>query len=290
MSLNTINPIPGRWTLIVDFNLPVVGNEISEPYSGHIRFSSGVGVSTGGLPNKATTTLAPGSKHTYRIRIHNAGPASEDFFLDPRLSASGAVSLLPAFPNPLTLPLPATGFPQEWLVPTESGSVTITASGATAPVTFDASSFLGDPDLFSEAPMGGSNDPAPLLFSGFGSTVTSGGWDAVPALATIDGFTAPAPSGATMDLNATAQTREFDTTMTSSVGDFWLESVDANAPFRLYRINSGQTREITVTIKVPASAAAGTVVTGDVYVDTIVPFVQAAGSETSVIPYAYTVG
>ena len=97
-------------------------------------------------------------------------------------------------------------------------------------MTFDASSVLGDPDLFSELPTGGSNDPAPLLFSGFGSTVTSGAWDAVPALATIDGFTAPAPSGATVDLNATAQTREFDTTMTSSVGDFWLVSVDTDDP------------------------------------------------------------
>jgi hypothetical protein len=66
--------------------------------------------------------------------------------------------------------------------------------------------------------------------------------------------------------------------------------VDTTSPFRLYRINPGQTRAITVTIKVPASATAGTVVTGDVYVDTLVPVIQLAGSETSVIPYAYTVG
>jgi hypothetical protein len=120
--------------------------------------------------------------------------------------------------------------------------------------------------------------------------VTSGVWYAFPALATTGGFTAPAPSGATVGLSATAVTREFDTTMTSSVGDWWLLSVNTAAPFRLYRINSGQTRAITVTIKVPASATAGTVVTGDVYVDTIVPWVQAAGSETSVIPYTYTIG
>jgi hypothetical protein len=289
MSLNTVNPMPGRWTLIVDFNQPVVGNEVSEPYSGHIRFSSGVGVSTGGLPDNAGTTLAPGSVHTFRVKIHNAGVAPEDFFLDPRLAASGTASLLPIFPNPIAVPL-TVGFPQEWLVPTETSSVTITASGATAPVTFDASSVLGDPDLFSGLPTGGGNDPAPLLFSGFGSPVTSGAWDAVPALATIDGFTAPAPSGATVDLNATAQTREFDTTMTSSVGDLWLVSVDTTTPFRLYRINAGQTRAITVTIKVPAGATAGTVVSGDVYVDTVVPFVQLAGSETSVVPYTYTIG
>ena len=290
MSLNTVNPMPGRWTLIVDFNQPVVGDEISEPYSGRIRFSSGVGVSTGGLPDSASTTLAPGSTHTFRVQIRNAGPAPEDFFLDPRLSASETVSLLPAFTNPVAVPVPAIGAPQEWLIPTESSSATITASGATAPVTFDAGSVLGDPDLFSEFPTGGGNDPAPLLFSGFGTPVTSGVWYAFPALAMTDGFTAPAPSGATVDLNATAVTQEFDTTMTSSVGDFWLESVDAVAPFRLYRINSGQTRAITVKIKVPASATAGTVITGDVYVDTIVPWVQAAGSETSVLPYTYAIG
>jgi hypothetical protein len=55
------------------------------------------------------------------------------------------------------------------------------------------------------------------------------------------------------------------------------------------RINPGQTRTITVTIKVPATATAGTVVSGDVFVDTIVPFVQDAGSETAAIAYTYTV-
>ena len=199
------------------------------------------------------------------------------------------MSLLPLAPNPLTLPLSVISPPQSWLVPTESSSATITASDATAPVTFDAGPAIGDPDLFSELPTGG-NDPAPLLFSGFGTPVSAGIWGAVPALVTIDGYTAPAPSGATVDLTATAQTREFDTTMTSSVGDFWRVSVDSTAWFRLYRINPGQTRAITVTIKVPASATPGTVVTGDVYVDTLVPFIQIAGSETNVIPYAYTVG
>ena len=290
MSLNTVNPMPGRWTLIVDFNQPVVGDEVSEPYRGHIRFSSGVGVSAGGLPDSADATLAPGSTHTFRVQIRNAGPAPEDFFLDPRLGASETVSLRPAFANPVTVPVPAIGAPQEWLVPTESSSATITASGATAPVTFDAGSVLGDPDLFSELPTGGGNDPDPLLFSGFGTPVTPGIWYAFPALATTDGFTAPAPSGATVNLNATAVTRAFDTTMTSSVGDLWRLSVDPTAPFRLYRINSGQTRAITVTIKVPARATAGTVVTGDVYVDTVVPWIQLVGSETSVIPYTYTIG
>ena len=65
----------------------MVGNELADPFSGHIRFGSGVAVNAGGLPNSAGTMLAPGSTHTFKIKIHNASGAPEDFFLDPRLSA-----------------------------------------------------------------------------------------------------------------------------------------------------------------------------------------------------------
>src|SRR5258708_33787139 len=125
MSLNTINPLPGPWTLIVDFNQPVVGNEISDPFSGHIRFSSGVSVNSGGLPNSASTMLAPGSTHTFNVKIHNAIGAPEDFFLDPRLAASAAGSMAPLVPNPPTLPLPPTVVPQAGLAPAHSGPVAI---------------------------------------------------------------------------------------------------------------------------------------------------------------------
>jgi hypothetical protein len=289
MSLSTINPQPGPWTLIVDFNQPVVGNEISDAFSGHVRLSSGVSVNSGGLPDSAGTMLARGSTHTFNVKIHNATGTPEDFFLDPRLATTGTVPLAALAPNPLTLPLTPFSSPQLWVIPTESSSVTLSASGATSPVTFDGGSPLGDPDLFSGLPTGGSNNPAPVLFNGFGSQVTSGLWIAVPALATIAGFTAPAPSGATVSLNAAAVTREFDTSMTSPVGDFWLASVNPAAGVALFRINPGQTGTIKLTIKVPATATAGSLVSGDVFVDTIVPFVQDAGSETAAIPYAYTV-
>jgi len=222
--------------------------------------------------------------------VRNTGAAPEDFYLDPRLSTSATLALAPLVPNPITLPVPATGSPQEWVVPTESSSVTVTASDATAPMTFDSGPDLGDPDLFSELPTGGSNDPAPVFFSGFGGTVSSGGWYAEPALAAVDGFTAPAPSGATVDLNASAVSQEFDTSMTTTVGDWWLRSVNPAAAFSLLRVNPGQTATITVTVKVPASATAGSVVSGNVYVDTFAPFVQDSGSETAALPYTYTVG
>ncbi len=40
LTANAVNPAPGTWTLVVDFSEPVVGNEISEPYTGDIRFNA----------------------------------------------------------------------------------------------------------------------------------------------------------------------------------------------------------------------------------------------------------
>src|SRR5258707_3146802 len=96
--------------------------------------------------------LAPGSTHPFNVKIHNATGAPEDFFLDPRLAASAAVSLAPLVPNPLTLPLPPTGVPHEWLVPTPSSALTIAAPAATSPGTFDAGPFLVGPDHCSRPP------------------------------------------------------------------------------------------------------------------------------------------
>ena len=56
LSLYTSNPIPGMWTLIIDFTSPVPGNELSDPFSGRIRFNA-VRSTAGSCPSSPAVTL-----------------------------------------------------------------------------------------------------------------------------------------------------------------------------------------------------------------------------------------
>ncbi len=55
-----INPAPGLWTLVVEFADAVVGDEVSQPYSGTVKFNA-VNASAAGLPDSASTTLPAGT-------------------------------------------------------------------------------------------------------------------------------------------------------------------------------------------------------------------------------------
>ena len=144
-----MNPAPGTWTLVVDFSEPVVGNEISEPYTGDIRFNA-VKVSATGLPNSAATKLAAGTPVTVPVNVTNTGIAAEDYFVDPRLNGSTTVTLAPFAPaSGLALPL-VVGTPV-WFVPTETSAVSVTQVSS-LPTMFDFGPFAGDPDLSSHAP------------------------------------------------------------------------------------------------------------------------------------------
>ena len=84
----TLNPTPGTWTLVIDFAEPIVGDEVSQPFTGNIQFNH-VSVSAAGLPDSASTTLAAGTPVTVPVSITNNGAQAEDFFIDPRLDLVG---------------------------------------------------------------------------------------------------------------------------------------------------------------------------------------------------------
>ncbi len=285
----TLNPVPGDWTLIVDFAEPVVGDEISQPFTGDIKFDD-VSVKASGVPDSAATTLPAGVPATAKVAITNNGAAPEAFFIDPRLNATTNLTLPAQFGTTDTgLVLPLVGNPPFWLVPTQTSSLSVAAS-ASLPVMFDFGPNQGDPDLAS-----GNPGAAPLCtistsasYKPPGGTATAGVWFATPS--ECGPYPGPAPAG-TADMAMTVTTKAFDPAVTSDTSDGWLASTNPAATFSPIVINPGQTAVINVTIT--PSGASGTVVSGNLYADdflsNVPPYGQISGDELAAIPYIYKI-
>ena len=72
LSAYAVDPIPGRWTLIVDFAGAQPGNEISQPYHGDIRFNT-ARVRAGAVPDSRSSRLRPGQPVTVPGEDHQHG-------------------------------------------------------------------------------------------------------------------------------------------------------------------------------------------------------------------------
>jgi hypothetical protein len=281
----TLDPVAGIWNLIVDFASPVVGNEISQPFTGAIRLNQ-VKVSASGLPNSKNTTLPAGIPVTVPVKITNTGVAPELFFIDARLNTTTRFPLAlfdpPSSSKGYPLPMPVKSNPPEWLVPTQTSSVQAAAT-ATLPIEFDYQPFEGGPDLFGPPSTG---DRAAGSYTPSGGTVTPGFWFGAPD--ELGPYSGPAPRGF-VSMSLTATSKPFDPAVTSTTGDIWPASGN---PFAPVTVNPGQTGVIDVTIT--PSGTPGTVVSGNLYVDDYVdnlpPYGQITGDELAAIPYSYTVG
>jgi hypothetical protein len=285
LSLYASDPVPGLWTLIIDFTSPVPGNELSDPFTGRIRFNA-VSFSRGALPDSPSVVLKHGTPVTYKIAVHNTGAAPEDVFLDPRLTALQSYSLQPQDQVAgVRLPVPATADPPEWIVPTMTRSVAASAS-STVPVMFDFGPFPGDPD---EASSSGTAASASYPPGQAVTPVTPGLWFAMPA--GLGPYPVDGAAGATVTTAMSAVTQQFDTSASPSTGDFWRFAVSplaASASYDLFTVDPGQTRTISLTVT--PSAPSGTVVRGVLYIDDFVDSLQfLSGSQLAALPYAYTV-
>jgi hypothetical protein len=287
LSLYATDPVPGSWTLIVAFASPVAGDELADPFTGRIRFND-VGFGRGALPNSPAVTLARGKPATYQVSVHNGGAAPEDIFLDPRLARFVTYRLQPQDHVTVELPLAANASPPEWIVPTVTRGLSVTAtSGSPAvPVMFDSGPYPGDPDKAS-----GTGNPASAAYpAGRQATaVTPGLWYAVPS--EIGPYPAVSAPAATVTVAMSAMTEQFDTAATPATGDFWrfgVAPLAASASYDLFVVNPGQTRSIALTI-MPA-ARRGTVVRGLLYIDAFAESLRfISGSQLVTLHYAYRV-
>ena len=137
----------------MDFAGAVVGNELSEPFTGTVAFDA-QSASAKGLPDNAKKVLAAGTPVTVPVTFTNNGVAPEDVFLDPRLNTSASLTLASLPPTTGTVALPLVTFFPSWLVPTETSAISV-AQTSSLPAMFDVSPFAGDPDISSSPPWSG---------------------------------------------------------------------------------------------------------------------------------------
>jgi Subtilase family len=274
-------PAPGRWTLVVRLDQradALDGQNFTEPVSGNIDFNP-VPVSVAGLPNSPFAILPQGQAATASVRLTNTGNSSKSFFVDPRLSQPTFQQLLGYQATGVPLPL-SLGVQPYFYVPPQTDLLFVGAQG-TVPIVMDVKTASGGSDvLASTLP---DNQATAVLSA---SELAPSGWFALPEAQ--GPFGVSGVGGATVDLGAVAETNAFDSAVTSSTGDAWLQmAVDNSSPYSPLTLAPGQSGTINLTIT--PNAAIGSVVQGFIGVDTMNGSTM-SGDEITLLPYTYTVG
>ncbi|HEX4701201.1 MAG TPA: S8 family serine peptidase, partial [Pseudonocardiaceae bacterium] len=209
------NPHAGRWTLVVNFADPVVGDELSQPFAGRVRFNS-VDAHAAGLPNSSGTKLAAGHAVTVPVTVHNTGTAAENFFVDPRLNAVTGMRLAAVQPATLPLPMPGSASSPSWLVPSETSAVAVIGT-ATQPTMFDFGPEAGDPDLPSIV------NGTTAIGVAHGNPLASGLWAVAPS------EVGPTPAGGgaagSVSFDLVTLSKAFDPAVSSPATDLWQGSL-----------------------------------------------------------------
>lgn len=281
VQLHVLAPVAGRWGLVVNFDLPVSGTEITTPFT--VTTDQRARTATAkGLPTSASTVLPAGKPVTVHVKVQNTGPTAESFFVDGRLNSTTTYHLASLSGD--TTQVPGGSVPA-YVVPTHTSGITarLTTSGS-RPVQFDMTAPLGDPDLGSTA-----GKTASLNYSA--DPVSQGVWAILPSQV---GPYAVAPKPEPATATATATTQAFDPAVTSSTGDFWLGALDPAKTVTPVTVAPGQTADIAVTITPTGKhrVVHGTLFVSDLSLTVLsggVLYSQPVGNDVVALPYTYTV-
>jgi hypothetical protein len=273
--LHAVNPAAGRWTVIITFTNPVLGDALHTKLTGRVTFDP-VTPKVTGLP--VGGTIKSGTTQVVAVTVRNNSPAVGSYFLDARLAQSVTTTVTPLSPTDnIVVPMPQTEATPLWIVPTNTSSVSVVAQG-TAPVVFDTGPYNGEPDL-------GSTSVGNAAFASYSApNVTPGLWYAVPNAVGANG--AGAAKSFTTSMAMTVTTRAFDGAAQSPSGSLW------QGEFHPVVVQPGQTTTLYLTIH--PTAAVGTVVDGDLFVDDSSALTQYGSSpsadQLATLHYHYTVG
>jgi hypothetical protein len=289
------HPAAGNWELVIDWAQPTMGLADSVDFTGAVRFNL---VSTGSLLPDSAATDVPTAGGTYNITVNNTGVAPMILSTDARLPTSAVYPLSDVFGGKATQALP--GGNDTYFVPTHSSSLSVAEAGS-VPVTFDASTYPGDPDISPQT--GGvdvtkslSGDNASIVYTP-PTQVTPGLWyDADSEIGPYGTGAAPA---ATETTTASVTALAFDPAVTSPTGDaVQAYTTGGGGAFSPVVVAPGTSVVIPITITPTASV--GSTVSGTLFVNdfaegsyftaggTIV-FATFFTSDIASIPYKYTV-
>ncbi len=310
-------PISGRWRLVIEAVDPVAGDTLVQPFTGYVSLASEASTVKATLPNSGKVTLKAGSTTLVKVKVTNNGVMPLSYFTDARYNFAGDYTLASQVPgddlSDETLPLPNVY--AQWLVPTHSSSITMTGD-ATEPIQLDAGWNFGGPELLGAS----TGNKSSVTISA--PKIAQGPWYAQAGPI----GPGPAPDGS-VAYTASVHTKVFDSFVTSTTGDFWINSLipapaadtvsstkpgsaslssthwrnaakaqatsaakatPALAASGPLTLQPGQSGFITVAVS-PTAAAKGKLVTGKLFIDTFEPFLG-TGDEVVGLPYSYKVG
>jgi hypothetical protein len=271
------NPAPGRWSLFLTQINGISSLRTSTPISGTVRFNT-VKVTSTGLPHGGGTRLTRGQPSTATIHVTNTGNSPEAYAVDPRLDRNSQLSLASLTPTS-GLPLPINNFniPQ-FVVPPFSTRLDMAAT-STVPINMDPSPDFGWPEVSSVSR--GNAAVSTIVAKDLPASIYS------CAPTEIGPFPSGTATQTTFSCGAAAITRTFDPAVGSSTGNVWSALEGLTNTFSPLVLQPGQSGDISVTIT--PTAAAGTVVSGFLAVDTWNPNTISSDQLVN-IPYSYKVG